>query len=455
MAAGAFCGIAALAIIAAAPEVGLLLTVASIPLEEMGAIGQVGDLRISLAKVFAALTVLVWAGGVVVLGRRVWVPKMAWIFGLYVAAGGISLVGAPDLGAGISMLHRLLLTFIFFLLVANLLDTWPKLMRALAAFSAVTVIVSGFAVSQQFLEGFTYGQRTVEVQEEIQYGAQVDIVEQEMLGRSVLRSGGTSWHPIVLGFNAVLMMPIFAWGAFQSRRGWLRLICAGGFLIHVAALVSSGSRSCFIAFVGVLFLLVLKRIIPLNRYTIGGSIVAALIAWPILPEDYKARVLNPGAYQAETSQSLYYRFDMLNAGIEVFRRHPFTGIGLGNVTEMNNYMTEWDFQGHDMGVHNMYVQVALETGIVGLAACLFLYVYILRGFSMAARVWQAAGDPWRAALCRALSVCVWAILLQGLSLDMMGISMRNAWFLVSLQPVLLYLAARHAEVVAAPVPERR
>ena len=440
MAAGAFCGIAALAVIAARPEIGLLLTVASIPLEQMGVLWQEGYLRISLQKLFAGLTLVVWLAGVVLMWRRVWVPRVAQMFGLYVLAGAISLIGAPALGPGISMLQRNIVTLVFIILVANLLDSWPKLARALIVFSVFTVLVGGFGVSQQFFSGFTYSQEIHDARDKVQYGAVDDTVELEFLNRSVVRSGGASFHPIVLGFASILMLPIFAWGVFNLRALWLRILSAGGFVVHIAALVSSGSRSGLVAFVGVAILLVLKRIIPINRFTIVAAIASCVIAWPLIPTDLKERVFNPDAYQVGNSDSLYYRLDLFKAGMQVFLENPVTGIGLGNRTEINRYMTKWDFEGHEFGAHNMFVQVLLETGILGLASILALFGYLLYGFNLAARQWLAVGNQARAQLCRALNVCVWAVLLQGLSLDMMAIAMKNAWFLMTLQSVMLFLA---------------
>lgn len=447
LAVGVLGGLAALILIAMVPELGLILTVGTIPLEEMGVLWQDAlGFRLSLSKAFGAITLAVWVARVLLRGERIWVPKTALFLGAYILAGVVSLVDAVDLPAGLAMVVRLLTTLAFVVLVANMLDTWPKLVRALAAFLLVAVLISGFAVAQQFFPSLIYEQKSAQQHEkEITFGAMKSVVEKELLGEATLRSGGATWHPIVLGFDSVLLVPVFIFLLFSARAPPWRALAAGALVVQLAALMASGSRSSALTLAVIGVILVVKRLVPINRFTIAAVLLGLVVGWFAAPESFRERVLNVEAYSADRSASLHYRLDMFQAGAEVVRRAPINGVGLGNLTEMNNYLKEWDFAGYRMGVHNMYLQVALETGIIGLTAMLLFFGYTLHGFGLAAAKWEQAGAPLQRNLCLALGVCVWVVLVQGASLDLMATSMKNAWFLMALQPVLLRLAEQRLQ----------
>jgi len=427
------------------PEVGLLLTLTTIPLEETGVLFQSSGIRLSLAKLFGALTFTAWLANAIVKRQTIRIPKPALLLGGYLLVAAFSLWHASEFEAGSKMWLRLATTAAFYLMILNMIDSWPKLYRALVAFTVASVLVFGFAVIQQHSSDFVYKQRGAkEIAENIQFGAQEDAIEADLLGNTVLRSGGTSYHPLLLALNTVLVLPILVFALYFIRGGLiLKALLLGAVLIDLAAMASTASRSGFLMAVGVLAILVLKRIIRINRFTIATALICALAAWPLLPDGFKERVLNLGMYNIQDSTSLRYRVELVEAGLAVFRQHPLNGVGIGNLVEINNYMPTYNLGGFASGVHNMYIQVGLETGILGLGFIMAFFLITLRGFHASARAW----DPpsYKAALAYTLSICVWVLLLYGLSLDIMNFGLKNAWFLLALQPVLLRLA-EHEQV---------
>ena len=444
LAVAAVAGSIAFAIVFALPELGLLLTVAAIPLEDAGTIAQIAGIKLSISKLMGALTALVWFIHLLLGRGKLWLPKPVMLLGLYILAGVFSLLDAKAPWDGVIMTVRLLTTLLFFIMVINLVDSWEKFYRALCLLLLSGVLVQFYTLAQQIFPGalleHSANQDLFANEAQPLYGVLKDEVETASIGHSVLRSSGTTWHPMVSVLYPVLLVPPLAFFAFHSKSRWFRVAASIGVLAAMGGMVASGSRSSVIALVVALFLLVKNRVIPINRFLITAVIFASVIGWFALPEDFKARVFNPSAYNVETGGSLSGRIEMFNAGIQVFAKSPFNGVGLANLSEMSNYLKNWDFGEHGMGVHNMYLQVALETGIIGLTAVMAMFLYLLKGFYSTSRQFASAGRGDDALLARSLAICVWVVLVTGLMLDIMHLSMKNAWFLFALQPILMRLS---------------
>lgn len=422
------------------PKLALLLTLAAIPLEEAAVLSQTGPLgRISFAKIFGALAVASWLGNLLLRRQPLHIPRTGWIIIAYVAVGVVSLFGAIDPAPGRTMVFRWINTILFFLLVVHVVDSWKTLKQALMVFVVVSTAVAAFAVVQRALPSFQYEQRGAqEIADEVTFGAQKDVLEQDLVGGEVVRAGGTSYHPLILALNCTLLVPLLVVAAAKTQ-GRLRLLSLGALAINLAALLASGSRSGLVSFLGVVVVLTLKRVIVPNRFLVSGVLLAAIAAWPLIPSDIKERLFSADAYKVERSSSLTYRVEMVEAGFSVWSDHPLLGAGLGNLTEVGKHMRSDVLDNLASGVHNMYLQVGLETGIAGLAMVLWFFVASLRAARELERRAFAEGRDDAAWLAQALSGCIWAMLIFGLSLDVMNFSLKNAWFLLALLPAALRL----------------
>ena len=419
------------------PRLALLVTVAAIPLEEAGVLSPDSLLgRISLAKIFGALALLSWVLNVLAKKQPMRVPPAIWWLLAYLAVGLLSLFGANDPGSGKTMLLRWTNTILFFLMVYNLVDSRLLIKRLLLTFLVISTAISAFALLQRVMPQFQYEQRGAqEIADTVEFGAQVDVIEEDLLGKSVLRSGGTSYHPLILALNCTILLPLLI-VAVTRARGKPRFFAALALIINFAALLATGSRSGIVSCALMLLVLLFKGVIRPNRFMILGVLLIPFLVFPLLPADLKDRLFSVDSYQVDRSSSLGYRVEMFKAGLSVWSDHPLLGAGLGNLTDMTTRMESDVLSGLASGVHNMYLQIAVETGLAGLCVMMIFLLGSLRiARQMEQRALTAGDEPLRY-LAQALSGCVWVLLIFGLSLDVMNFGLKNAWLLLSLLHVL-------------------
>ena len=153
-------------------------------------------------------------------------------------------------------------------------------------------------------------------------------------------------------------------------------------------LVACGSRKGFlIVIIGIVALFVIKNY---NRKSFSKSIIriifvviALLIIFFLLSKlsifsGIISRLndmitLLQGGGSRSTSGWIRFRYNEI--GLELFRRNPILGIGLGN----SNIYTMQAF-GHDHYLHNNYVEMLATLGLVGTALYYSVYLYLLSSF---------------------------------------------------------------------------
>jgi O-antigen ligase len=172
-----------------------------------------------------------------------------------------------------------------------------------------------------------------------------------------------------------------------SRRGLL----AGG-MVFAAALVLSYSRGSLLnALVAISVLIYLHRTrIRLGRFflALAAAAVAVRVLLPSFAGAYWMRVSTSIQYLfSETEGLLSGRVASWRAVLEFLAQHPWHALfGVGYKT-----LPYSDYLGRTVITDNMYLSLLAETGIVGLAAMLWLSLRIL----LSARRAAASPDPRR------------------------------------------------------------
>lgn len=198
----------------------------------------------------------------------------------------------------------------------------------------------------------------------------------------VLRAAGTLSHPNVLGGFLVfsLMMTCYL---YNDRKGWY----GAALVLQIVALFMTFSRGAIFAFSGAIVVwlclhyLAEKKFLHMWKPLIVGFVCAFLLLFPQL--FYRGGVVS---YNAVSQQSDLLRLSMQDVALRMWADNPWFGVGY------NNYLIALEkyaqgAQVEPVTVHNIYLLIAAETGLVGLAFFLiFCAVVVYRGWQQRASV---------------------------------------------------------------------
>jgi O-antigen ligase len=203
---------------------------------------------------------------------------------------------------------------------------------------------------------------------------------------SFYRAYGTFEQPNPFGGFMGLLLPL-ALGltlGLGRRRVAIGLLCS---LVLGAALVMSWSRGAWLGMIAALA--VMAMFLP-HRRAVGVALLLAVVlagwaAWQaqLLPASLTARLADFGEYTqvydvrgADITDANFAVLDRLahwGVATDMLRDHPWLGVGLGNYEPVYPAYARlnWPFAlGH---AHNIYLNFAAETGVLGLAAYLVFW----------------------------------------------------------------------------------
>ncbi len=219
-------------------------------------------------------------------------------------------------------------------------------------------------------------------------------------------------NPNVLGEFLVLTIPLVVAMLWAKMRGAYRSVFCFILLSMAACMIFTWSRG---AWLGVFFACALFLVIMDKRWVLLG--VLALLLLPLLMvlsgnTTILERLLSVGNTQ-DTSTA--YRVSIWQASILIIKDFWVSGIGIGSEAFKSVYPA-YALSGADFALHshNLYLQIWVEMGIIGIAALLFMVLaFVKQVFSNA--VIGAHKKDSHAKLVIALGAGVLGFLLQGLT----------------------------------------
>lgn len=236
---------------------------------------------------------------------------------------------------------------------------------------------------------------------------------------------------------------VLAAGLTASTRSilvrWGLMFAAAIITIGLAATQSRGGLLAGIA-VAMVALVVMRR----HRLQVSAAMAIALglIGFWL--------ALSPGALErlTEADGGGSGRTDVWTVAWRVFEEQPFQGVGLGGFREASGAYVLQPGQltavehivDKPKVVHNTYLQLLAETGVIGLVLYLAALLAFLGASWQAARLFDARGDPGLATLARSLFVAQigGAVALFFIS----GATFVPFWLLYGVSGALLMLARR-------------
>jgi len=191
--------------------------------------------------------------------------------------------------------------------------------------------------------------------------------------------GRYAWNFSFSNFNdlaayGIMVMALSAFllaGRFQR---WIRigaLISTGGLSLLV---ILTQSRGAFIGLVLAFLMLMFRsknrgRLIRFGGIAVLGIVLLAPGA--VWERFSRMKYLGNTDTLGEADSSAEQRFVLLQIAFAIAKEHPLTGVGLGAYPEAHGQYAEarkeWQFGRGNRDAHNMYLSLAAETGIPGLA----------------------------------------------------------------------------------------
>jgi O-antigen ligase len=265
---------------------------------------------------------------------------------------------------------------------------------------------------------------------------------------------GASGDPNFLAAGIVPAVVLaFGLGAASSR-GWVRLAVAAAVALLTIGLITTGSRGGLVAAVvaAIAVLVLAKR---RRAWVIAGLLLIIGVGGMYVSAD-------PDAWEriSDFSESSG-RGELWTVAWQIWQDNPAVGVGLqGFVDHSADYARALgplefsEFLAEEPKfVHNTYLELLAETGIVGLVLFVILVVACIRSAWQAAVHFDRQGDLAMATLARSVIAAVIAMLAAAFFIS--GSADRRLWVLLALGPALAASAAAREAPVGFGRPAER
>ena len=373
------------------PILGVYATAAALLLQGssgvLGVVNENAPVAITLAQLVGLAALAAWATNTLLTKTAIrWNWPITLLVGFILWSLVGTLLGAqPD--AQFPHWMRLVTRLAFFLLAVNVLRT-PGQMRNFI----IVLLVCGFfmalsAVTQYFMPDMQVAGAGAWASVGSADSAYID--QESLTGDAAVRVSGRAGHSNWLALIMLLILPLNAYWFSVAKTQRTKLFIAFVLFIEVAALVLTFTRTGLIIGLVVGMLILVRRMARINPLRIFSGLAILVLAFSMLPNAYKERVLNPSQYTQ--SRSVISRLALQEAAVRYFAENPVVGLGQGGfgldfIYERNQtagvmkFMVEQQGgQAIFIGTHNMYLQLGADTGIVGLGIFLaFFYVLVKR-----------------------------------------------------------------------------
>ena len=202
------------------------------------------------------------------------------------------------------------------------------------------------------------------------YARGVNLVENGRLAGPV---SGMFGNPNDLALNMVTFLPAAIVIAMSQSQPALKRMAAGGIaFLMLTTVVLTKSRGGAVGLVAALVVLVLFGGRVRRGFRVA-AVAAVLAVLPLAPDSFWERMASITDSRQDALQftgSREARRVVMQEGIETFIDRPLTGVGAGQFKNFNppDRRERW------RETHNALIQVAAETGILGLLAFTFLII---------------------------------------------------------------------------------
>lgn len=403
------------------PILGLYIT--TVLLLISGSATVIGNLRLDVpvtaAKVCGFAVFLAWFTNVLVRREGIRItPVLATLIAFFLWSGlGVMMSSEVDLLW--AEWFRLLTLVAYFFLVVHLLDTPDKVHRYMIILLGCGVVMSAVAVAQYLTANVSLDLESALA--DMGLRAERAYADPEALASGpAVRVSGLTGHSNWLAMVILVLLPLNAYFYRINKSIYVRGLILGALVLELMALILTFTRTGFLVGAVVLILLFFRNLVRFTPGRMAGVLLALFFAWFLLPPQYKERVLSVPQYTQ--SESVQNRMQLQEAAADIFKDNPVFGVGIGGfgpellkrdyqvATTMQWFVDRYDWPVTAIGTHNMWLQIAAETGFVGLILFIAFIGLLIRELRMAQRQFTAVGDTRMAALGSSLEISLWSFI---------------------------------------------
>jgi putative inorganic carbon (HCO3(-)) transporter len=326
---------------------------------------------------------------------------------------------------------------IIMILGASLMSTWPRVRIALATLAVVAASLATASV----LQIATHSTKAFGGLLQIQSGNIYADVSQP-------RAAGPVSDPNFYGQILLIALPIAAALAVTSARRKGLFVCAA--IAILAGVLVTYSRGAMLSVLAMFVLVPL--FVPIRGHLVVKAAVAALVLMAVTPSAVVRRfntvtdvVSKESGAQPEEARdaSVDKRKLLMTVGLRMFEDAPFAGVGAGNFGkhyprysyEVGSSAPQYDDPGDRQFPHSLYVELAAENGLLGLASF---------AAAMVAAFVSLAPSRQKSFVTASIAIALAGYLVSSLFLH--SAYQRYLWLLLAFVPAIERL--RHKEAVA-------
>jgi len=316
--------------------------------------------------------------------KKIWIPNQTemWLVLSFLLLSSLSLFAGIDAAAGLRKLLYFLTIFPVFFVAADIFRKEKWRVRGIAAIVVSGTVAAAIGLIQFSLPFFIGLGKAVKIWENAapylwgnSFGSLVAANSSWLVniaGKTQMRAFG--FFPDPHNFAFFVNLCLFAsLGYFFSQKKLGKIWTGIGILLMLLAVGLSFSRGAYFGtIVGLLFFAIvyLRRAQALGKaFAISGVIIILIF------------IFNSGAISQRIASSFNAkegsnaeRLKNWAQAVEIIRDHPLAGVGLGN------YSREIDATVPDRSsiyAHNLFLDIAAETGILNAVVFLFLILISL------------------------------------------------------------------------------
>jgi len=331
---------------------------------------------ISVMKTTFTQVLIIIGVGLYLLGKdkyRLVRSRMNYPIFAYIIACTLSLFSSVDIYTSLYSLTGIVLLVALYFLVPNIVGERKQIEKIMVSLMSVSGLISVYSVAQYF--GI------------------------DLLGLKVIGSGNISGpfeNRNVLASFLVFTMPVSAGFLFEKISKKMKIVIGLGAIITLVALIYTRTRGAWVGFMGAMAIFActklsveggMKKVFTwLVNKKILVIISLIVICFGILIRyDYKKQASFTKKFLSIADlkdPATRHRFVMWHTAIDIIKEQRLLGTGVGTFEKIHpKYQSKYlrtekygIFQGLSRFAHNDYLEMAANTGVLGLGTFLWLIV---------------------------------------------------------------------------------